>query len=102
MAANLGGSQLEVSFAFAYLESGNLDKSIEKYREFIDTDVLGYEGQELWILAHYQLGRLYEQKGESAEAAKYYECFLDIWKEADPGIPEVEDARKRLTRLKSK
>jgi hypothetical protein len=41
-----------------------------------------------------------QQKGESAEAAKSYERFLDIWKDADPGIPEVEDARKRLTSLK--
>jgi serine/threonine protein kinase/tetratricopeptide (TPR) repeat protein len=101
MAANLRGMMLEDSLALAYFKSGSLDKSIEKYQEFVKTDVLGYEGQELWILAHYQLGWLYEQKGESAEAAKYYERFLDIWKDADPGIPEVEDAKKRLANLKS-
>jgi len=101
MAASLGDNQLEDSLAFAYSKSGNLEKSIEKYEEFLKTDVLGYEGQELWVLAHYQLGRLYEQKGESAEAGKYFELFLDIWKDADPGIPEVEDARKRLADLKT-
>jgi tetratricopeptide (TPR) repeat protein len=101
MAANLGGKQLEDSFALAYLKSGNLDKSIEKYQEFLRASVLGGEGQELWVLAHYQLGKLYERKGESAQASKYYERFLEIWKDADPGFREVEDAKKRLANLKS-
>ena len=44
------------------------------------------------------LSKIYEQMGEKAKALEHYEKFLNLWKDADPGI--VEDVRKRLAGLK--
>jgi tetratricopeptide (TPR) repeat protein len=48
----------------------------------------------------YELGKIYEQKGWKGKAIEQYEKFLDLWKDADPGFPEVAEARLRLTKLK--
>jgi hypothetical protein len=43
---------------------------------------------------------LYEQKGWKGKAIEHYERFLELWKDAGPGIGEVVDARERLAELK--
>ena len=47
------------------------------------------------------LGQVFEKTGDEAKAIENYAKFLDLWKNADPGLPEVEDATKRLAALKS-
>ena len=53
-----------------------------------------------FVISFYMLGKIYEQEGDTAKAIEHYEKFLDLWKDADPGIAEVEDARERLAGLK--
>jgi hypothetical protein len=54
----------------------------------------------IWsVKMHYYLGRIHEQLGEPEKAAEQYRTFLDIWKNADPGIAAKDDAEERLERL---
>lgn len=99
LAAGLGKSDVGESLAFAFLQKGDLDKAIESYLEFLKAEPLGYEPQESWILAHYELGKLYQHQGRLDEARKYFERFLDIWKDGDPDLPPLVEARKRLALL---
>ena len=41
------------------------------------------------------------EKGWKRKATEHYEKFLSLWKDADPGIAEVEDAKKRVVGLKT-
>jgi tetratricopeptide (TPR) repeat protein len=52
------------------------------------------------VQAHYFLGLAYERSGWTDKAVDQYETFLDIWKDADESIEEVEEARERLKALK--
>ncbi|HUU05179.1 MAG TPA: protein kinase [Patescibacteria group bacterium] len=84
-----------------YLRLGTLDKAAAKleralaryYYERFDEPILA-------VKAYYLLGLVYEKSGWKDKAIQKYEEFLDIWKDADPGLPEVADARQRLGKLK--
>ena len=101
-----GRSQIAYNFPFlrdalarAYEKHGEIDKAIAEYERLTSF----YPKNDAPFLIHpkyhYFLGKLYEQKGLKAKAAERYKRFLNLWKDADPSRPEVEDARKRLASL---
>ena len=41
------------------------------------------------------------KNGNMAKGIEHYEKLLTLWKDADPGIAEVEDSQERVATLKS-
>jgi tetratricopeptide (TPR) repeat protein len=86
----------------AYLQAGELGEAIEYFERLttrFDEGVMATP----WYISkgHYYLGVAYERSGWAKKAIEQYETFLEIWRDADPGLAEVEDARQRLANLQT-
>jgi tetratricopeptide (TPR) repeat protein len=87
--------------ASTYLESGRLGEAVGEFERILSRYDSCRECNPIQaVKAHYFLGLAYEKTGSTGKAVEQYEQFLEIWKDADTGIPEIEDARQRLARLK--
>jgi tetratricopeptide (TPR) repeat protein len=53
----------------------------------------------LGALAHLQLGRAYAFSGDSAKARSAYQDFFNVWKDADPDVPILKEARAEYAKL---
>jgi serine/threonine protein kinase/tetratricopeptide (TPR) repeat protein len=87
--------------ARALYKSGDLGNARKEYEKItlLTWGRFGYG--DIYAKAFYMLGKIAEQQGEKVRAGQNYRKFLDLWKDADPGLPEVADARKRLADLQS-
>jgi eukaryotic-like serine/threonine-protein kinase len=65
--------------------------------------ILGHRGivlnEPIGALAHLQLGRAYAMQGDSANAKAAYQDFLTLWKDADPDIPILKEAKAEYAKL---
>ncbi|MGB2696798.1 MAG: tetratricopeptide repeat protein, partial [Candidatus Zixiibacteriota bacterium] len=93
--------EIRYFLAQVYLEAGQPNNAAE----ILEKTLSRYDEQRaakgIWAAkAHYYLGMAYQDLGRNQDAIRKYQEFLDIWKNADPGIPEVEDAKERLQKLR--
>ena len=67
-------------------------QKILAHRGIVISDPIG-------ALAHLQPGRAYALQGDTAKAKNAYQDFLALWKDADPDIPVLKEAKAEYAKL---
>ena len=82
--------------AYLMLHDGN--RAAAEFQKFIDHR--GLVGNFPWgAMARLGLARAYAMQGDTAKAKSAYKDFLTLWKDADPGIPILKEAKAEYAKL---
>jgi eukaryotic-like serine/threonine-protein kinase len=81
----------------AYLKVGQGPQAAAEFQKLIRILTWSHP---LASLAHLQLGRAEEMSGDKRGARKAYQDFFALWKDADPDIPILKQAKAEYEKLK--
>jgi tetratricopeptide (TPR) repeat protein len=82
----------------AYLMLHDGKAAAAEFQKFIDHR--GLVGNFPWgALTHLELGRAYALSGDNNKARAAYQDFLTLWKDADPDIPVLKEAKAEYAKL---
>jgi serine/threonine protein kinase/tetratricopeptide (TPR) repeat protein len=85
--------------AMAFYKSGDLESARQHFERIVSLTTGRLFFGDVFARSLYMLGKIYQKQGRPEDAMRSYSRFTHLWAEADPGIPELEDARKRLAHL---
>ena len=88
------------TLAQAYYKAGNLFNAQGEFEKILSLHLGRIGDGEIFAKSLYKLGKIFEQQGQNEKAIEHFKHFLDLWKDADPGISEIDDANARLAALK--
>jgi hypothetical protein len=83
----------------AYLAARRGGEAAAEFQKILDHRGLVLS-QPIGALAHLGLGRAYVLQGETAKDKAAYEDFLTLWKDADPDIPVLQQAKAEYGKLR--
>ncbi|MGB9476544.1 MAG: tetratricopeptide repeat protein, partial [Candidatus Udaeobacter sp.] len=82
----------------AYLAAKNASAAITEFQKILDhASIVGNEP--IGALAHLGLGRAYALSGDLAKAKSAYQDFFALWKNADPDVPILKEAKTEYAKL---
>ena len=82
----------------AYLAAGNGSAAVSEFQKILDHNGIVWN---CWTgaLARLQLGRSYAMSGDATKARAAYQDFLALWKDADPDLPLLKQAKIEYAKL---
>jgi ATP/maltotriose-dependent transcriptional regulator MalT len=83
---------------YAYLAAHNGTAAAAEFQKFLDHRGLVVNFP-LATLARVGLGRAYTLSGDKTKAKAAYQDFLNLWKDADPDIPILKEAKAEYEKL---
>jgi eukaryotic-like serine/threonine-protein kinase len=82
----------------AYLAANQGAQAAADFQKVLaHANIAAFNGSQ--ALAHLGLGRAYALQGDTAKARKEYQDFLALWKDADPDIPILVQAKAEYAKL---
>ncbi len=95
---HLGGLHSAYVRGEAFLAERRYAEAAAEFQKILDHR--GIAGADpIGALAHLQLGRVYILLGENAKAKSAYDAYLTLWKDADPHIPILKQAKAEYAKL---
>ncbi len=80
----------------AYWETGSKDQAAQWFRKLSESRHKRLVTPVQFVRSHYFLARYHEERGESEQARRHYQLFLDYWGEGQFDRHRVEEARSKV------
>jgi class 3 adenylate cyclase/Flp pilus assembly protein TadD len=82
----------------AYLQTGDAGLAAAEFRKILSRQGLVMNGS-VWALSQAQLAHALALSGDTAKARSAYQDFFQLWKDADPDIPILKQAKSDYAKL---
>jgi cytochrome c-type biogenesis protein CcmH/NrfG len=89
------------ALAHAYQQSGNVNEAIASWENMLSAAdrSLGWEPQQRWLEARYSLALDYSSRGDKQKARETLAALMNLWKNADPDLPLLKQAKTEYAKL---
>jgi len=102
----LGATAQNISFAVypvylrgqAYLAAKQGSSAATEFQKILDHPGI-FGNEPIGALAHLGLARSYALSGDAAKARSAYQDFFALWKDADPDVPVLKEAKAEYAKL---